>query len=90
METVYQPLVSKQETEESTVKCEICGRGATTTMCKYHEEAKQRINYGYQQWVKAYGRIGMKDYLDKVKRNDHTGQWAKEVAEMMLEGLRND
>jgi len=70
------------------MKCEICGREGAFALCRYHEEAKQRVCSGYQQWVKAYGRMEWKDYLDKVKRNDHTGQWAKEIAEMMLEGFQ--
>jgi len=88
METLCQSIMSEEETGETTMKCGICGREATSSLCKYHEEAREQVNSGYQKWVRAYGQIEMKDYLDKVKRNDHTGQWAKEIAEMVLEGLR--
>jgi len=90
MEAVCQSCMSKEGQEEANMNCKICDREATSTLCRYHEEAKQRINSRYQLWVKAYGRMEWKDYLDKVKRNDRTGQWAKEIAEMMLEGLRSD
>jgi len=36
--------------------------------------------------VKAYGNMEWKDFLDNVKRNPQTGQWAKEIAEVLKEG----
>lgn len=90
METLCQSLMPKEEKGEAIMRCKICGRGATSTLCKYHEEAKRNVNSRYQHWVKAYGQMEWKDYLDKVKRNGHTGQWAKEVVEMMLGGIHND
>jgi len=71
------------------MKCKLCNREAILDLCRYHEGAKQRVIAGYRTWVKAYGEMEWKDYLDKVKRNEQTGQWAKEIAEM-LEGIQND
>jgi hypothetical protein len=41
------------------------------------------VQANYKLWVKAYGRMDWKDYLDNVKRNVQTGQWAKEIAELL-------
>lgn len=67
------------------MKCTLCSREAVSDLCKYHERARQKIEAGYRLWTEAYGEVEWKDYLDKVKRNNQTGQWAKEIAEM-LEG----
>ena len=71
--------------EEENMKCRLCGREAPSDLCRYHEEAKERVKAAYPLWVRAYGRMEWEDYLDNVKRNAQTGQWAKEVAEV-LEG----
>jgi calcineurin-like phosphoesterase family protein len=71
------------------VKCRLCGREAVSNLCKYHEKAKRKVEVGYHSWVEAYGEMEWKDYLHKVKHNERTGQWAKEIAEM-LEGLQDD
>ena len=68
------------------MKCVLCSRKAVSDLCTYHERAKRKVEAGYRTWTKAYGEIEWKDYLDKVKRNGQTGQWAKEIAGM-LEGL---
>lgn len=67
------------------MKCPVCGREAIGGLCRYHAEAKERVLAAYPLWVKAYGSIEWKDFLDNVKRNPQTGQWAKEIAEL-LEG----
>jgi hypothetical protein len=65
------------------MKCPICGREAVPDLCRYHTEAKERVREAYPFWVKAYGNIEWKDFLDNVKRNPQTGQWAKEIAEFL-------
>ena len=65
------------------MKCAVCGRNGMQELCSYHTEAKVRVEAGYPLWVRAYGRIEWKDYLDTVKRNPQTGQWAKEIAEFL-------
>jgi len=71
------------------MKCKLCSREAVSDLCRYHEGAKRMVDASYHAWVKAYGEIEWRDYLDKVKRNEQTGQWAKEIAEM-LEGIQDD
>jgi len=65
------------------VKCPICGREAAPELCRYHAEAKEKIQAAYSLWMKAYGNIEWKDFLDNVKRNPQTGQWVKEIAELL-------
>jgi len=65
------------------MKCPVCGREAPGELCLYHAAAKQSVEAVYPLWVKAYGSIDWKDYLDSVKRNPQTGQWAKEIAEFL-------
>jgi len=71
------------------MKCKLCSREAISDICRYHEGAKQKVDAGYPLWSKAYGGISWKEYLDKVKRNEQTGQWAREIAEM-LEDIQID
>ena len=56
-----------------------------TEFCVYHQAAMERVKAAYPLWVKAYGRLEWKDYLDSVKRNVQTGQWAREIV-TLLEG----
>jgi hypothetical protein len=75
------------------MKCRLCGREAAKDLCHYHVEAEEKVRAAYPLWVKAYGGMEWKDYLDMVKRNPQTGQWAKEIAEVLKGGLdakRND
>jgi hypothetical protein len=69
------------------VKCQLCARAAATDLCVYHQEAMERVKERYPLWVRAYGTMEWKDYLDNVKRNVQTGTWAKEIAEF-LERIR--
>jgi hypothetical protein len=71
------------------MKCKLCSRRAAADLCRYHQEAKERVESTYGLWVRAYGSIDWKTYLDRVITNDETGQWAKEVAEL-LEGRLDD
>ena len=52
-------------------------------MCRRHAAAKKSLETAFPLWVRAYGDIGWQMYLDNVKRNVQTGQWAKEVAESL-------
>ena len=65
------------------MKCHICGREALADLCRYHTEARVKVETAYPLWVKAYGSIEWKDFLDSVKRNPRTGRWAKEIAELL-------
>ncbi len=83
METMRQPRMSVEEREEA-VKCQLCERtAALTDLCVYHQGAMERVKEAYPLWVRAYGSIGWKGYLDNIKRNVQTGRWAKETAELL-------
>ena len=84
MEAVREPRLSG---EEQAVKCKLCGREGAGELCTYHEEARAGVKAAYPRWVRAYGTIEWNDYLDNVKRNVQTGQWAKEIAEFLQGGL---
>jgi len=81
-----QPYMPCKWREEEDMKCLVCTRKAVSDLCTYHLRAKRKVEAGYRTWTEAYGEMKWKDYLDKVKHNEQTGQWAKEIAEM-LEGL---
>ncbi len=68
------------------MKCLICSREAAKELCSYHLAAKDRVQAAYPLWVKAYGRMDWKEFLDNIKRNVQTGQWSKEIAEFLLGG----
>ena len=65
--------------------CRLCKRecAPSSTLCKNHLAAKLNLESGYRQWSDAYGTITWKEYLKKVGRLAETGQWAKEVAELL-------
>ena len=69
------------------MKCKLCPSesAAASGLCRYHEAARENVEAAYASWQDAYGELGRKSYLDRIKRNHETGQWAKEVAES-LEG----
>ena len=68
------------------MKCSICGREGPSDLCSHHMAAKKSVEAAYPLWVRAYGTIEWKEYLDNVKRNVQTGQWAKEIAEFLNGG----
>jgi len=72
--------------EEEVMKCKVCGREAVSDLCVHHAKAKERVQAAYPLWAVAYGRIDWEVYLDNVKRNPQTGQWAKEIAGYLLGG----
>ena len=65
------------------MKCRVCGGEGPGELCRHHAAAKEGLEAAYPLWVKAYGGLAWNKYLDNVKRNVQTGQWAKEVAEFL-------
>jgi hypothetical protein len=65
------------------MKCRLCGREATGDLCGYHQAAKEKVEESYALWLNALGKLEWRNYLDNVKRNPQTGQWAKEIAELL-------
>jgi hypothetical protein len=74
---------NSDDTELNT--CSICEREKVSEeYCKYHDMAHQNVQYSYQEWEDAYGKLSLEDYLQKIIDNPATGIWAKEVAEDLL------
>ena len=65
------------------MKCPLCERKGEPELCAYHQAAKEEMERAYPLWAKAYGGMGWKDYLDKIKHNTQTGEWSREVAELL-------
>ena len=65
--------------------CSLCKRecAPSSTLCKYHLEAKMELESGHRQWSEAYGAMTWKEYLQRIQKSSETGQWAKEVAGML-------
>ena len=70
---------------EGQMKCKACHRDAEVDFCLYHAAAKTKLEATYPRWVRAFGGMEWKEYLDNVKRDPQTGQWAKEVARLLGE-----
>ncbi|MFX0106945.1 MAG: hypothetical protein ACFE7R_01545 [Candidatus Hodarchaeota archaeon] len=66
------------------IDCPICGRSAdgSSKLCKYHLEAKVRLEMGMQQWTKAAG-ITWNEYLDQVYEREELGVWVREVIDYL-------
>jgi hypothetical protein len=61
--------------------CKICRREAKKgeELCAYHSEARMALKDGYAKWNEAYSGISWRDYLNRVKTIEGTGQWVKDV-----------
>ncbi len=65
--------------------CLLCKRecAPSSTLCRYHLEARRRVESAYNTWNEAYGGITWKEYLQRISQDPETGQWAKEVAGLL-------
>lgn len=65
--------------------CLLCKRECAppSNLCRYHLMAKTNLESGYKRWSEAYGAMSWKEYLRKIGQNAETGQWAKEVAQLL-------
>jgi hypothetical protein len=45
----------------------------------YHSDANVALKKDYARWTKAYSGMSWKEYLNRVKTAEGTGQWIKEV-----------
>ena len=62
-------------------KCVACQRKAVSgkKYCVNHSQAHDSIMNHYKAWVKAYGRISMQEFLDKLLEMKETGIWVRDV-----------
>jgi hypothetical protein len=65
--------------------CRLCKRecAKSSVLCRFHLIAKINLESGYKRWTEAYGSITMKEYLQRIGRDRESGQWVKEVAELL-------
>lgn len=62
------------------MRCKLCKRQSSADgLCKYHSGARTALRNGYVTWSKAYSELSWKDYLNRVKTAEGTGQWVKDV-----------
>lgn len=68
--------------------CVLCKRerAPASDLCTYHLSAKRNLESGYKKWSEAYGQMAWSDYLRKIRETKETGQWVKEVAELLAKG----
>jgi hypothetical protein len=67
------------------IACRLCSRecAPSSTFCSYHLAAKKSVESAYRKWDEAYGGMTWKEYLRRIGQDAETGQWAKEVAELL-------
>jgi hypothetical protein len=73
------------------LNCKICDREAVEKdFCALHLKAYENIVKKYDFWRKAL-QISWKEYLSEIQQNSLTGEWAKEVANYLInnEGRRS-
>ena len=65
--------------------CRLCkrDRAASSAFCGYHLAAKRNLESGYKKWSEGYGGMEWKEYLRRIGQSPETGQWAREVAELL-------
>ena len=65
--------------------CRLCKRGcaASSAFCANHLAAKRNLESGYKKWSEGYSGMEWGEYLRRIGQNPETGQWAKEVAELL-------
>jgi hypothetical protein len=67
------------------LQCAICNREAVEkNYCELHIKAYESVVEKFQEWKNASG-ISWKEYLSEIAKNPLTGEWAKEVAEHLIE-----
>ena len=66
------------------MNCKICHRKPVKNgFCLLHLKAYENIVEKYDFWRNAQG-ISWKEYLSEIEQNPLTGEWAKEVANYLI------
>lgn len=67
------------------MQCPICGRKVDEQgYCKLHAKVCNIIIKKYDRWRKAM-EISWKEYLSEIVKNPLAGEWAREVAQHLIE-----
>lgn len=63
------------------MQCKLCKRETEKDgdLCRYHSEARDALKRAYRNWEEAYSGITWREFLNRVKALDETGQWINEV-----------
>jgi hypothetical protein len=68
------------------MRCKLCrrwaaedGGGGGSGLCRYHSAARDALKRAYEAWREAYSGLSWRDYLNRVKALEQTGQWTREV-----------
>ena len=74
--------------KNSNLKCPICKRDKELFQQKYcaiHNEAKEKLQKGYESWLKAYNVLSWDDYLQQLlSLEGEVGNLIRDVAEYEL------
>jgi hypothetical protein len=73
------------------LNCRACDREvAERGFCLVHLKAYENIVEKYDVWRKAL-KVSWREYLSEIEQNSLTGEWAKEVANYLInnEGKRS-
>ncbi len=66
------------------MKCKICNRTTSgTDFCDFHIKALENVKENFEMWKTALG-LSWTDYLNEIRKNSLTGEWAKEVAKYLI------
>ena len=66
------------------MNCKICNREARENgYCELHMKAYETIAKKYELWKEAL-ESSWKEYLSEIAKNPLTGEWAREVAEYLI------
>lgn len=71
-------------------RCRLCGRrGADgSEYCPYHQRAYANLKGAFERWRHALD-IDWEGFLKEASSNPETGEWAKEVAEDLMQRRAN-
>ena len=71
------------------MSCKICPRKPVKNgFCPLHLKAYENIVEKYAVWRKSL-KISWKEYLSEIEQNSLTGEWAKEVANYLINNEDN-
>ncbi|MBO3799749.1 MAG: hypothetical protein FGF52_01670 [Candidatus Brockarchaeota archaeon] len=72
----------------SCKRCVACNRvteeSSKIPFCSLHVRAYENLIVGYVDWRNAYGDLSPKEFLERVRDNEYSGRWVREVAGAVL------
>ncbi|MBI2937690.1 MAG: hypothetical protein HYY22_05735 [Thaumarchaeota archaeon] len=71
--------------EATTTTAEAADSNSSTRFCRYHQQAYENLEAGFEKWRHAYGETNWKDYLRLIVELSETGAWVKECCEYLLQ-----